>query len=415
MSTSSVDRAPAAGRSAPDPEIWPDLGTPRRAPLRARVAEALFRRAVGQMDIRVSLPDGSRLGAGGPEAPRMWLHRPVTFFNRLGVDAKIGFGESYLAGDWSADALAEVLTPFAERVTTLVPPFLQRLRRFVDRAHPPGEDSSVTGARSNIRRHYDLSNEMFATFLDETMTYSSALFGAGDDLADAQRRKIDGVLDHAGVRSGTELLEIGTGWGELAIRAARRGARVTTVTLSEQQRDLALRRIGAAGVADRVDIRLSDYREVRGSYDAVVSVEMIEAVGGQYWPDFFGAVGRRLRPGGRVGLQAITMPHERMLATASSYTWMHKYIFPGGLLPSVEAIERGLAEHAALRLRAVREFGQDYARTLREWRERFTRRWQDVAGLGFDEVFRRMWEFYLAYSEAGFRARYLKVHQLSFA
>lgn len=402
------------GSTVTTSETWPGIALPPHAPVRARIAEALFRRAVRPLDIRVTLPGGCMLGAGGPSAPRMHLTRPAAFFHRLGADAKIGFGEAYLAGDWTSDALAEVLTPFAERMATLIPLPLQRFRRFVDRRQPAEERNTPDGARANIHRHYDLSNELFGTFLDETMTYSSALFAPGDDLAAAQRRKIDSVLDHAGVGQASRVLEIGTGWGELALRAAQRGAQVTSLTLSDEQRVLAVKRIAEAGLADRVDVRLQDYREVEGSYDAVVSVEMIEAVGAEYWPEFFRTIGRRLAPGGRVGLQAITMPHDRMLATASSYTWIHKYVFPGGLIPSTEAITRGMAAQTSLRLLAVRRFGQDYARTLRLWRERFLQRWDDVAVLGFDHVFRRMWEFYLAYSEAGFRSGYLDVQQFSF-
>jgi cyclopropane-fatty-acyl-phospholipid synthase len=344
----------------------------------------------------------------------MRIHTPA-FFHRLGADAKIGFGESYMAGDWTSDRLAELLTPFAERMAVLIPPMLQRFRRFVDRGQPSSERNTLEGARANIHRHYDLSNDLFATFLDESMMYSAAIFGPEDDLPAAQRRKIDSVLDYAGVRSGSRVLEIGTGWGELSIRAARRGAHVTTLTISGEQKALADQRIAEAGLSDLIDVQLCDYREATGEYDAVVSVEMIEAVGADYWPAFFGTIGRRLRPGGRFGLQAITMDHERMLASAASYTWIHKYIFPGGLIPSTKAVEAGMGEHTDLKLQNVREFGPDYARTLRLWRERFTQRWSEVADLGFDEVFRRMWEFYLAYSEAGFRSGYLKVHQFGFA
>ncbi|MGH8921687.1 MAG: class I SAM-dependent methyltransferase, partial [Actinomycetes bacterium] len=280
------------------------------------------------------------------------------------------------------------------------------------------ESNSVEGSRENIHRHYDLSNDLFATFLDETMSYSSAWFAPGsgdgpDDLADAQRRKIDGILDQAGVRSGQHVLEIGTGWGGLAIRAAQRGARVTTLTISAEQAKLAQERIAAAGVADRVQVLLRDYREARGSYDAVVSVEMIEAVGMEYWPTFFAALDRLLKPGGSVGLQAITMPHDRMLAARSDYSWIHKYVFPGGLIPSVEAIESNVAQHTGLRVAERRSIGPDYARTLAHWRTTFLSRWSEVAALGFDDTFRRMWEFYLAYSEAGFRVGYLDVQQFA--
>jgi cyclopropane-fatty-acyl-phospholipid synthase len=209
------------------------------------------------------------------------------------------------------------------------------------------------------------------------------------------------------------MLEIGTGWGELAIQAAQRGAHVTTVTLSTEQRELALNRVAAAGVADQVRILLADYREIAGPYDAIVSVEMIEAVGLRFWPDYFATLDRLLRPGGRVGLQSITIPHDRMLATRNSYTWIHKYIFPGGIVPSVKAIETTLRTHTSMAIAERRDFGPDYATTLKCWRDTFLANWPTVAGYGFDDTFRRMWEFYLAYCEAGFRAGYLGVSQFA--
>ncbi|WP_406116296.1 class I SAM-dependent methyltransferase [Kitasatospora purpeofusca] len=264
-------------------------------------------------------------------------------------------------------------------------------------------------------------------FLDPTMTYSSALFPTGtghqplpghpplathEGLPAAQHRKIDRLLDLARVGPGTRLLEIGTGWGELALRAAARGAQVVSLTLSEQQLALARHRIAAAGQADRAEVRLCDYRAAEGRYDAVVSVEMIEAVGRPFWPDYFATLDRVLAPGGRVALQAITMPHDRMLASSRTYTWILKYIFPGGLVPSVRAIEETAARHTRLRLTRADTYGPHYAETLRLWRERFTERSPQVTALGFDEVFRRMWELYLAHSEAGFRTGYLDLHQL---
>jgi cyclopropane-fatty-acyl-phospholipid synthase len=270
----------------------------------------------------------------------------------------------------------------------------------------------VDGARQNIHRHYDLSNDLFTAFLDETMTYSSGWFAPGStDLVDAQHRKIDSILDLAGVRAGSRVLEIGTGWGELALQAAKRGAQVTSLTISVEQRNLAIRRIAEAGLADRVDVQLRDYRLADGQYDAVVSVEMIEAVGEEYWPTYFATIDRLLVPGGRVGLQAITMPHDRMLATRKSYTWIHKYIFPGGLCLSVPAIEQNVADHTNLHINQRHELGEHYATTLRLWRQRFLDAWPQINGHGFDDTFRRMWEFYLAYSEAGFRGRYLNVWQ----
>jgi cyclopropane-fatty-acyl-phospholipid synthase len=400
----------------PDSRRWPGLGEPAVSPIHARVAEAVLRRAVRDLDVRVELPGGISWGAGGPGSPVMLVHRPDSLFRRLGRDATIGFGEAYMVGDWTSSELADLLTPFAARLADLVAKPLQVLRPWVLARAPRDQANSIDGARRNIAHHYDLSNDLFAAFLDETMTYSSAWFTDLDDpaepLADAQRGKIDKVLDAAGVRSGQRVLEIGTGWGELAIRAAGRGALVTSVTLSREQRDLARRRVEAAGLTDLIRIELCDYREVVGSYDAIVSVEMIEAVGLRYWAEYFASLDRLLRPGGRVGLQTITIAHHRMLATRNNYTWIHKYVFPGGQIPSLRAIEAALARRSRLRIVQTCGFGRHYARTLAQWRSRFLQAWPELAERGFDATFRRMWEFYLAYCEAGFRSGYLDVHQL---
>jgi cyclopropane-fatty-acyl-phospholipid synthase len=388
---------------------WPDVALSPYAPVRAAAAKRVLCRAVRDLDVRVRLPGGEVLGTGGP---MLWIENDA-FFHRIGADLRIGFGEAYLAGDWHAAPgtdLADLLTVFATRLTELVPRPLQRLRRLAEQR--PQEDNDRIGARGNIRRHYDLSNELFAAFLDETLSYSAALFAPGDDLASAQRRKTDAILDLAGVCQGTRVLEIGTGWGQLALQAAARGAVVHTVTLSVEQRDLARQRVQAAGFADRVTVELCDYRDIRGRYDAVVSVEMIEAVGERYWPAYFDVIQRALRPGGWFGLQTITMPHDRMLATRHAQGWVQKYVFPGGLIPSLTAIEDHAAD-AGFAITARRSLGPDYARTLRLWREEFTRNAGRVERLGFDRVFRRLWELYLGYSEAGFRSGYLDVWQLA--
>ncbi|WP_443050040.1 class I SAM-dependent methyltransferase [Streptomyces sp. NBC_00236] len=397
-----------------DPGRWPDVVRPTRASrLRTAVAERLVRRALARLPLRVRLAGREELGLGGP---LMDVTDPATFFRRIGADGLIGFGESYMAGEWDTPDPVGVLTVLADQVATLIPPPLQRLRGLWARRRPAGQLGTQEGARDNISHHYDLSNELFALFLDETLSYSAALFRGFPAepalLPAAQHRKIDRLLDLAAVGPGTELLEIGTGWGELAIRAAARGARVVSVTLSREQRDLARRRIRDAGFEDRVDVRLCDYRDVDGVYDAVVSVEMIEAVGADFWPVYFRTLDRRLAPGGRIALQAITMPDDRMRAGRNTYTWIQKYIFPGGLLPSVEAIGEVTAAHTALRVERCDDFGTHYAETLRLWRERFTERAADVDALGFDATFRRMWTFYLAYSEAGFRSGYLHVQQM---
>jgi cyclopropane-fatty-acyl-phospholipid synthase len=400
---------------------WPAAAAPPRAPVRAAIARVVFEHAVRQVPVRVTYPDGRVLGAGSPASPELEVVRPAAFFARLGRDAKIGFGEAYLAGDWHAGPgtdPAGLLTPFASRLTNLIPPALQRLRVFADRRVPPDHENTLDGSRANITAHYDLSNDLFAAFLDPTMTYSCAWFDESQPvetatrLEDAQLRKIDGILDLAGVGAGTRLLEIGSGWGSLAIRAAQRGARVTTITLSREQARLARERVEAAGLSGLVEVRVQDYREVGGQYDAIVSVEMIEAVGEDYWPAYFATLDRLLAPGGSAAIQAITMSHQRFLATRHSFSWIQKYIFPGGIIPSLQAIDNTLAACTTLRVTGQRELRPHYARTLRLWRERFLGQWPRIHAQGFDQTFRRMWEFYLAYAEAGFRSGYLGVSQL---
>jgi cyclopropane-fatty-acyl-phospholipid synthase len=391
---------------------WQDLRpAPLHTPVHTAIARTLFRRVVPTLDLRVQLPDGRIVGGGGAEAPLMRV-RSDDFFRRLGANGLIGFGEAFMAGDWDADDPGAVLAPFAARMASLVPAWMQQLRRFYVRHQPTRERNTKEGARRNIQRHYDLSNELFALFLDETMTYSCARFGPGDSLADAQRRKVDTLLDATNVGVGTRLLEIGTGWGTLAVQAAQRGATITTLTLSPEQAVVARERAQRAGVASRVDVQLRDYRDVEGAYDAIVSVEMIEAVGLEYWPTYFITLDRSLAPGGKVGVQAILLAHERMLATRDQYTWISKYIFPGGALPSRRAIHEIVRDHTHLTIDSVTLFGDDYARTLRAWRERFDAHATEVAALGFDATFRRMWDFYLAYCEAGFATGYLDVAQI---
>jgi cyclopropane-fatty-acyl-phospholipid synthase len=392
--------------------MWPDaVRPPGGSPARGVAAGVLVRRALSRLPLAVQWGQDRQDGSG----PLLRVLDPQAFCRRIGAEGLIGFGESYMAGEWEADDLVGVLTVLASHVDDLVPAALRRRIHIPLSRRPAAQRNTVAGSRDNIRRHYDLSNELFALFLDPTMSYSSAVFSAfpacEKTFAAAQHRKIDRLLDLAGVGAGTRLLEIGTGWGELALRAAARGARVVTVTLSAEQRHLALSRLRDAGVAERVTVDLCDYRHVTGTYDAVVSVEMIEAVGAEYWPVYFASLSERLAPGGRIALQTITMPHQRMLATAQAHTWISKYIFPGGLIPSMRAIEEESAR-AGLRIVSDDRYGEHYAETLRLWRERFQRQAHRVDALGFDPVFRRMWELYLAYSEAGFRARYLDVHQL---
>lgn len=411
---------PAPARPAPyvtegpDPVRWPGVVTlPEASRVRTAVAERLVRRALSRLPLRARLAGGESVGLGGP---LMEIREPGAFFRRIGAEGLIGFGESYMAGEWDSPDLVGVLTVLAAHATELVPRPLQRLRGLWALRRPPEQANTPDGARDNISHHYDLSNDLFATFLDETLTYSAAVFrgfpAEQDLLPAAQHRKIDRLLDMAGVGPHTRLLEIGTGWGELAIRAAERGARVVTVTLSQEQQALARARVDEAGLSERVEIRLLDYRQVTGEYDAIVSVEMIEAVGEEYWPAYFRTLEQRLAPGGRIALQAITMRDERLRAARGTYTWIQKYIFPGGLVPSADALERAAGTHTGLLTEQVTRFGTHYAETLRLWRERFTARAEEIEALGFDATFRRMWTFYLAYSEAGFRSGYLDVQHI---
>ncbi len=406
---------------------WPGLDlvpAGPRAAVSAHVARRLFAAALSRLDVTVHL-DGQTLGRGGPA---MTIHRPEEFFARIGRHQLIGFGEAYLTGAWDTERredLGSFLAVLAAELPTLVPAPLQKLRSLVVKRPPRHEKSSAENSRGNIAHHYDLSNELFELFLDPSLSYSSAKFPDGllgggaraEDLEPAQHAKIDRLLDQAKVGPGTRVLEIGSGWGALAIRAARRGATVRTITLSVEQKGLADARIAAAGLGDQISVEICDYRDLARAgekYDAIVSVEMIEAVGWQYWQTYFETIDSVLAPGGTVALQAITMPHDRMLATRNTYTWINKYIFPGGFLPSVRVIEQITGDHTGIRLVDRLSMGQHYAETLRLWDEAFIAAESRVLGLGFDDTFLRMWHFYLEYSRAGFSSGYIDVNQLTF-
>ncbi len=420
-----VPRPAEIGQKHPpavDPERWPAIAkvpSGPRAAASAIVAGRLLRNVAGRLPLKFSYPDGTAIGAGAAAAPTLRINQPDRLARRIGRHGLIGFGESYMAGEWESDDLTGVLTVLARDMATLVPSALQRLRPIVLASQPYSANRSRRDDRRAIAAHYDLPSDLFSEFLDETMTYSSAQFdhlpAAWPDLADAQRRKIDRLLDTAQVGPGSQVLEIGTGWGELAIRAAARGANVRSLTLSERQVRLARERVAAAGLSDRVQIDLRDFRDVGGNYDAVISVEMIEAIGFQAWPEYFQTIDQLLRPDGRFAMQAITMPHDRMLASRKTHTWIQKYIFPAGLIPSTTAISEITSRHTALRTTDMVSLRADYAETLRLWREQFLQRRRTLSHMGFDEVFSRMWELYLAYSEAGFRSGYLDVYQWTFA
>jgi len=372
--------------------------------------------------LAVVLPDGTRREFGGAEAQELTgeiqVHEPAAFA-RLLLDGETGAGEAYMDGQWSSPDLVSLLQVAAVNRGALALTSgwwrapTQVARTLAHRANR----NSVEGARRNIVAHYDLSNDLYRLFLDESLTYSSAVFtSARQTLAGAQREKYRVIARDAGIRkgSGQHVLEIGSGWGGFALYAAGElGCRVTTITISDAQLSLARERVAEAGLSDRVSVELLDYRHVDGEYDAVVSIEMLEAVGAEYFNDYFAAISRALRPGGRAAVQVISLPDPDYERQRRGSNWIQKYIFPGGLLPSLGAIERG-CEGTELLITSVRDIAPSYARTLREWRTRFMGNLAAVRDLGFDERFIRMWEFYLAQSEAGFSTGQFQDLQISF-
>ena len=378
---------------------------------------AASRIRIGQLT--AVLPDGSRhqFGPDGERSAEIRIH-DLLALRRILFGGEIGAGEAYMDGQWSSPDLVALteLVVLNRRALTLSGGPWQLPARVVRRLAHWRNRNTPAGARRNIAAHYDLGNDFYRLWLDETMTYSSALFEhPGQSLADAQRNKYRAHAERAGLRPGDHVLEIGTGWGGFALYAAGElGCRVTSITISPAQHELASRRIRDAGLADRASVELLDYRDARGTYDAVVSIEMLEAVGAEYFADFFAVIDRVLRPGGKASIQVITFPDDQYRSQLRGANWIQLYIFPGGVLPSVAALERA-TERTSLLLTDARDIGDSYALTLRAWRTRFLDQLDAVRAMGFDERFIRMWEFYLAISEAGFRTGLTQDHQLVYA
>jgi cyclopropane-fatty-acyl-phospholipid synthase len=372
--------------------------------------ETLVRQLLPRLEsgsLEITLPSGRSITvlglAPGPAATLRLLR--LRTLRRLLLNGDIGFGEAYMDGDWSSPDLPALLAVFAKNQETLrFAPRNPVARRAVDRLLHWIHNNTLRGSRRNIIRHYDLGNEFYSLWLDSGMSYSSALFTApGLTLDDAQSAKQDRVLDMLGLRGGDKVLEIGFGWGGLAERMAAAGARVTGLTLSPAQHGYAERRLLDAGRSDQVDLQQCDYRNVRGSFDHIVSIEMIEAVGEKYWPLYFDALKTRLRRGGTIVLQAITIDDARFENYRRSVDFIQRYIFAGGMLPSPSVLQHEIAR-VGLKVCEVQKFGASYATTLMHWRQRFLTAWPLIAQQGFSDRFKRMWEYYLAYSEAGFRA-----------
>lgn len=382
------------------------------------VADSLFARAAlrvivaGASRIRIGgltvvFPNGARRVYGDPASPdqgEIHVHDREAF-SRMLLGGETGAGEGYMDGLWSSPDLAALLRLAAlnRQALALTGGWFRvpvQVRRTIEHRM---RRNTQRNSRKNISAHYDLGNDFYRLWLDETMTYSSAVFESPDQsLADAQRAKYRRIADGAGLEAGMHVLEIGSGWGGFAIHAAGEiGCRVTSITISQRQHELASRRVAEAGLDHLVDIQLRDYRDVTGTYDAVVSIEMLEAVGAEYFAAYFRAVADALVPGGRMSLQTITVPDVGYERQAGGANWIQTYIFPGGLLPSLAVIERSL-HGTGLVVAAVDDIAPHYVRTLRAWRTRFLECADEVRAMGFDDRFIRTWEYYLALSEAGF-------------
>ena len=375
---------------------------------------------VGRIDrgsLTFVLPDGREHRAQGalPGPDGVIVVRDPRLFWRMIRDGELGFAEAYMDGWWDSPDLQAVLDAALTNNDTVARSLTGRtLTRLVERLRHLLNANTRRGSRRNIARHYDLGNDFYAKWLDGTMTYSSALFQRADQpLEDAQTAKYAAICDRMGTRPGDHLLEIGCGWGGFAEYAAReRGARVTGLTISREQHDFAKKRLFEAGLADRVDIVMRDYRDERGAYDGVASIEMFEAVGEKYWPVYFQTVRDRLKPGGQATLQIITIADRLFDGYREGVDFIQKYIFPGGFLPCPAALKRETAR-AGLEWVESHEFGQSYSDTLRRWRTRFNEAWDEIAPMGFDERFRRMWNFYLAVCAACFLAETTDVTQMT--
>lgn len=387
---------------------------------RSAFVAAVLRRVLGPMvrvgTLGVVLPDGRALEfEGAIPGPRATLviHRWRAFRRLLG-NISIGFAESYADGDWDCDALPQAVEIGAlnrsRRGARARPPLALRLLRRIRHIF---RRNTRAGSRRNIAAHYDLGNDFYRLWLDPTLTYSSAVFTSGDQsLEHAQLAKYDRLLDLLDPAPGATILEIGCGWGGFTRRAVEtRNVHVTAVTVSEAQRDHLTRAIASDGLDDRIEIRLCDYRDLEGTFDHIVSIEMIEAVGERYWPSYFETLHNRLRPGGTAAIQAITIDENLFRDYRLSVDFIQRHIFPGGMLASPEELRRQ-AELAGLAWSADDGFGDSYARTLAEWRDAFDANAGKVEDLGFDSRFRRLWRLYLAYCEGGFRAGNIDVRQI---
>lgn len=381
-----------------------------------RVVESRLRSLRGG-EVRIHTHDGTiDFGAADAGAIEPPLHAKVQvyddrFWRKAALEGSLGVAEAYLDGWWTCDDLTTLLRIFV-RDMSLADRFDRggaRLKSVAARLMHAVRRNSQAGSRRNIQEHYDLGNDFFALWLDDSMTYSCACFDSpAMSLAEAQTAKLDRLCRMVELQAVDHLLEIGTGWGSLAMHAARMyGCRVTTTTISRQQFELATQRVRDAGLDDRVTVLLRDYRELTGCFDKIISIEMIEAVGHAYLPEYFRACASLLKPDGRMALQAITMPDGRYEAYRRHPDFIQRHVFPGSCCPSIAAMTSAMTKSSDLRVHSMASLGPQYATTLRLWREAFLTKIEEVRHLGHSERFIRLWTYYLCYCEAGFAEHYI--------
>lgn len=358
-----------------------------------------------------------RAGTAGGLQTRVEVHDPA-FYRRMALGGTMAVAETYIHGDWDCDDLYSLFRLFA-RQRKSVAALDGGMSRWTRPVLLFGEWMSANtrkGSRRNISAHYDLGNDLFELFLDDTLTYSSAYFEKEDmTLKEASVAKLDRMCRQLELKEGEHLLEIGSGWGSMAMHAASRyGARVTTLTLSKEQKALADERMRQAGLEHLIEVKLQDYRDVQGHFDKLVSIEMIEAVGPQYFGTYFRQLHQLLKPGGLAAIQAITLPDQAYADHLKNVDFIQKYIFPGSKIPSVSVLLKAATEGTSLVMTDLHDLTLDYAKTMCIWRENFVAKLDEVRALGYDERFIRMWDYYLNYCAAGFAERYLGTVQMTF-
>lgn len=377
-----------------------------------------FIRRIDRGELEITFPDGTIELLGKPDGEpvaRMKL-KNYAIFPRLLREGGIGLGESYQAGDWETDDLARVVYRFLNNIHFIPEPKLNLLKpfRWALRLEHSLRKNSLGNSVKNISAHYDLSNDFFKVFLDPSMTYSSAIFRKADDsLQRAQENKIDSIITKANIPQDGSLLEIGSGWGALALEAVKRhNCSVTSISLSQEQLAIARARARDSGAPEKLDFRFQDYRHTEGQFDSIVSVEMMEAVGHRYLGEFFSTIDRLLKPSGVAVLQVIAFPDYEYKDYLKRQDWIQRHIFPGSHLPSLTAMMEAVSSRTRLMVENIENIGPHYALTLKNWHRIFNQRLDEVRALGYDNHFIRTWQFYFASCEAEFASRWLNVYQI---